>query len=77
MNVPYPLPPRHPYSGDKVKKLFLSAGVPVSAWAESNGYARRDVYLVINGQLKGRTGRAHEIAVKLGMKLPLEQQIAA
>lgn len=77
MDVPYPLPTRAPYTGDKVKKLFQSAGMPVSRWAEANGYTRRDAYLVINGQFKGRTGRAHEIAVKLGMKLPVEAAAAA
>ena len=29
---------------------------------------RHSVYLVLNGQYKGKYGKAHEIATKLGMK---------
>lgn len=73
MDVPYPLPRREPYSPEKIKQLFQAAGVPVSAWAESNGYTRRDVYMLLNGQFKGKYGRMHELAIKLGMKLPVER----
>lgn len=69
MNVPYPLPTRQPHTGDKVKQLFQAAGVAVADWARSNAYEPRIVYMVINGQFKGHRGRAHEIAVKLGLKV--------
>jgi len=77
MNVPYPLPTRKPYSGERVKELFQAEGVAISAWAEANGYSRHQVYCVINGQFKGRRGTSHEIALKLGMKLSAEQLAAA
>lgn len=77
MNVPYPLPTRKPYSGERVKELFHAAGVAISSWAEANGYTRHQVYCVINGQFKGRRGTSHEIAIKLGMKLSVEQLSAA
>lgn len=77
MNVPYPLPTRKPYSGERVKELFQAEGVAISAWAEANGYSRHQVYCVINGQFKGRRGTSHEIALKLGMKLSAEQLSAA
>ncbi|MEM5618496.1 hypothetical protein ACPTGM_21245 [Pseudomonas aeruginosa] len=48
----------------------------MSAWAEANGYPRHQVYMVINGQFKGRRGTSHEIALKLGMKLSVEQLAA-
>lgn len=73
MNVPYPPPTGKPYSGDRVKELFAASGTPISAWAESNGYTRHQVYMVINGQFKGRRGTSHEIALALGMKLPVAQ----
>ncbi|ATG73657.1 DNA-binding protein [Zobellella denitrificans] len=72
MDIPYQLPTNKPYTGEQVKALFEAAGVPISTWAEANGYDRRKVYMVINGQFKGSRGVSHEIAVKLGMKLPLE-----
>lgn len=73
MNVPYPLPTRKPYSGERVRQLFLAAGLPISTWAEANGYTRHQVYCVIGGQFKGTRGKSHEIALKLGMKLSVEQ----
>lgn len=76
MNVPYPLPTRKPYSGEKVKALFQAAGVAIATWAEANKYNRRTVYMVINGQFKGHRGTAHEIAIKLGLKLSVEQLAA-
>lgn len=76
MNLPYPLPTEKPYSGERVKELFAAAGVAISAWAEANGYSRHQVYCVINGQFKGRRGTSHEIAIKLGMKLPVERLAA-
>lgn len=72
MELPYALPTRAPYSAEKVKQLFQAAGVPVSTWAESNGYTRRDAYMLLNGQFKGKYGRMHELAIRLGMKLPVE-----
>lgn len=77
MNVPYQLPTRKPYSGERVKELFQAEGVAISAWAEANGYSRHQVYCVINGQFKGHRGTSHEIALKLGMKLSAEQLSAA
>lgn len=77
MDIPYPLPSRKPYTGERVKELFAAAGVAISAWAEANNYTRHQVYMVINGQFKGRRGTSHEIALALGMKLSAEQLAAA
>ncbi|MFD2645112.1 DNA-binding protein [Pseudomonas japonica] len=76
MNVPYPLPTRKPYTGDRVRELFTAAGISISSWAETNGYTRHQVYCVIGGQFKGARGKSHEIALKLGMKLSVEQLVA-
>lgn len=76
MNVPYPLPTRTPYSGDRVRELFTAAGISISTWAEANGYTRHQVYCVIGGQFKGNRGKAHSIALALGMKLPVELLVA-
>ncbi|WP_347878682.1 hypothetical protein, partial [Pseudomonas aeruginosa] len=50
MKVPYPLPNRKPYTGERVKELFRASGTAISAWAEANNYTRHQVYMVINGQ---------------------------
>ena len=49
----------------------------IAEWAVANGYKPRDVYQVTGGRVKARHGRAHEIAVKLGLKLPVEKLNAA
>jgi gp16 family phage-associated protein len=53
---------------DQVKKEFLDAGITISQWARDHGYTPRQVSLVLNGQIKGRYGKSHEIAKKLGLK---------
>lgn len=77
MKTPYQLPQSKPLTPDQVKHKFMAAGVPVASWADANGYSRRYVYMVLNGQYKGHFGKAHEIAVKLGLKLAPEHQLAA
>ncbi len=57
---------------DKVKKSFRQRGVTFTDWAKENGYTRNEVYRVLNGQAKCHYGRAHEIAVKLGLK-PMQE----
>jgi len=69
METPYKLPKTQPYNADKVRSLFKQAGVPISDWAKSNNYCVTKVYQVLNGALKGTRGKAHEIAVKLGLKI--------
>jgi gp16 family phage-associated protein len=53
---------------DQIKAEFLAAGITVSGWARDRGYTPRQVSLVLNGQVKGRYGKGHEIAVALGLK---------
>ena len=76
MNIPYPLPTRKPYSADRVRELFNAAGLPISTWAEKNGYSRHEVYCVIGGRSKSTRGKCHEIALKLGLKLSVDQLVA-
>jgi len=52
----------------QVKQEFINSGTPVSNWAAKNGFVPQEVYKVLNGQSKGNFGRAHEIAVALGLK---------
>lgn len=53
---------------EQIKADFAAEGVPVSQWADENGYRRSDVYRVLNGYTACKRGLPHEIAVKLGIK---------
>ena len=53
---------------DQVKKSFRLRGQTFSDWARNNGYPPNKVLRVLNGFDKGHYGKAHEIAVKLGLK---------
>jgi gp16 family phage-associated protein len=60
-------------TSDQVKQRFRQRGVTLTQWAAEHGYHRKAVYRVLNGADKGCYGQAHEIAVKLGLKVPLEE----
>lgn len=60
---------------EQIKAEFDAKGITISKWARDRGYTPRQVSLVLNGQVKGRYGMAHEIAVKLGLK-PADQAAA-
>ncbi|KFK92747.1 MULTISPECIES: DNA-binding protein [unclassified Serratia (in: enterobacteria)] len=55
-------------TSEQVKSLFRQRGITFTRWAKENGYTRNEVYRVLNGQAKANYGKAHEIAVKLGLK---------
>ncbi|MGF6098874.1 DNA-binding protein [Pseudomonas sp. 18175] len=55
-------------SADQVKENFRQLGKTITEWATENGYTRNEVYRVLNGQAKAHYGKAHDIAVKLGLK---------
>jgi gp16 family phage-associated protein len=58
---------------DQVRQQFRQRGVTLTQWAAERGYDRKAVYRVINGADKAHFGRAHEIAVALGLKV-LEEE---
>ena len=60
----------------QVKARFRQQGKTITEWAAENGYTRNAVYRVLNGFDKANYGRAHEIAVKLGIK-PADDRLAA
>lgn len=53
---------------DQVKQRFRQRGQTFSQWARDHGYRVNQVLRVLNGFDKGHYGKAHEIAVKLGLK---------
>ena len=73
MKPPYPLPSNKPYTGNHIREFFRAKGISMADWALANGYAPHEVYALISGQTKGTRGKSHEIAVRLGLKLPVEK----
>ncbi len=61
---------------EQIKADFEAKGLTVSQFARDNGYTPREVSLVLNGQIKGRYGKGHAIAVALGLKPSPDQQAA-
>lgn len=52
----------------QVKQQLRQRGVTITQWAQDRGYKPSAVYRVLNGFDKANYGRAHEIAVALGLK---------
>lgn len=63
-------------TSDQVKSRLRRQGKTITQWAAENGYPRAAVYRVLNGIDKAHFGRAHDIAVKLGLKSAPEQLAA-
>ena len=55
-------------TAEQIKHKFRQNGVTFSQWARERGYKPNKVIRVINGFDKGNYGKAHEIAVQLGLK---------
>lgn len=55
-------------TAQQVKDEFIKQGTTIKQWAEEHGYDPRFVYVVLDGRIKGKRGKSHEIAVKLGLK---------
>lgn len=53
---------------EKLKEKFELEGKTFSGWAEERNYTRQEVYRVVNGFTKAKRGKAHRIAVELGLK---------
>ena len=64
--------PIQPKTADQVKEHLNAQGLTVKQWAEDNNYPLPEVYKIMSGERKGLYGRGHEIAVKLGLKIPLD-----
>ncbi len=55
-------------TADEVRDSFIRRGEAIAAWARSNGFCSSQVFAVLSGRNKGLRGKAHDIAVRLGMK---------
>lgn len=62
---------------EQVKQRFRQKGVTITAWAAERGFKRSAVYRVLNGFDKANYGKAHEIAVALGLKVADPESLVA
>jgi gp16 family phage-associated protein len=53
---------------EQIKAEFARQGITTTGWARDHGFPPREVILVLNGYYKCNYGRAHKIAVALGLK---------
>lgn len=59
------------------KSRLRSQGKTIRQWAVENGFPPASVYRVLNGVDKAHFGRAHDIAVKAGIKPVVADRLAA
>lgn len=57
-------------SPSEAREEFRKHGVSVSSWAAAQGFELSLVKDVLAGRVKGNYGKAHDIAVALGIKPP-------
>lgn len=55
---------------EQVRQQMRERGMPIARWAREHGFRLQAVYRVMGGQDKGYFGKAYEIAVALGLKVP-------
>lgn len=53
---------------DRLRQEMTEAGISQSAWAKANGFSRQQVADVLTGRRLCLRGKAHEVAVALGLK---------
>lgn len=66
-----------PLTPDQVRQRLRQQGKTLTQWSLEHGYDRKAVYRVMSGADKAYYGRAHDIAVDLGLKLPSDESSAA
>lgn len=53
---------------EKVKQRFRNKGQTIKSWCDQRGYDPTYVSRILNGTIKASRGKAHKIAVELGLK---------
>ena len=53
---------------EQAKARLRANGITIKAWADEHDFSLTSVRAVISGHNKGHYGKAHEIAVALGIK---------
>lgn len=55
-------------TADEAREALKRQGVSISSWAIANGFSTTQVFEVLAGRNKATRGKAHNIAVRLGLK---------
>lgn len=55
-------------NAQKVKESFKKRGETIKSWYEARQYDPTYVSRIINGSIQAKYGKAHKIAVELGLK---------
>lgn len=55
-------------NAEKVKENFKARGETIKSWCEKRQYDPTYVSRILNGSVKANRGKAHQIAVELGLK---------
>jgi gp16 family phage-associated protein len=53
---------------ERARRGFEERGEAIKDWAAERGHDPHIVYFVLNGKLRGLRGKAHHVAVDLGLK---------
>ncbi|SSY80110.1 DNA-binding protein [Alysiella crassa] len=53
---------------EQVKQGFKNRGETIKSWCEKRHYDPTYVSRILNGSVKANRGKAHQIAVELGLK---------
>lgn len=69
MDFSAPVPHESIRTLEDVRAEFDRKGLSYKAWAQQHGFAAEEVYAILNGRSRGRRGRAHNLAVALGLKV--------
>lgn len=59
---------------EKIKAGFRERGETIKDWCDARGYDPTYVSRILNGNVKASRGKAHEIAVELGIKAKSEAE---
>lgn len=59
---------------EKVKQGFKNRGETIKSWCEKHGYDPTYVSRILNGSIKANRGKAHQIAVDLGLKEKVNEE---
>lgn len=55
-------------ASQELREQFRNEGVTIAVWARKNGFRPDEVYAALSGRTRGDRGRAHKVAVALGLK---------
>ena len=55
-------------AAERVKRRFRERGETIKDWCDQRGYDPTYVSRILNGNVRANRGKAHKIAVELGLK---------